>query len=235
MSEPISLYHRHRFPAEIISHCVWLSYRLPISFRQIEQVMAMWGVFLSDETIRRWCLKCGQTYANALRRRRPRPGDTWHRDDVFLKINGETHSLWRAVDQDGNVLAILVQSRRNARAATRFFRTLLKGLCYVPRVLSTDKRAGDRVAHREMMPRVEHRGSRYVNNRAENSHQPTRQKERAIKKFKSPGHAQRFLAAFSSISCHVRPQRHRLPAPLYQAERAGHIQVWQEITVTTAA
>lgn len=129
MSEPTSLYHRHRFPADIISHCAWLYYRLPISFREIEEVMAMRGVLLSYETIRRWCLKFGQTSANALRRRRPRPGDKWHLDEVFLKINGETHYLWRAVDQEGNVLDILVQSRRNAAAAKEFFRKLLKGLC----------------------------------------------------------------------------------------------------------
>jgi putative transposase len=135
VSEPTCLYHRHRFPAEIISHCVWLYDRLPRSFREIEEVMAMRGVLLSDETIRRWCLKFGQTYATALRRRRPRPGDKWHLDEVFLKLNGQTHYRWRAVDQDGNVLDILVQSRRNKHAAKKFFRKLLKGLQYVPRVI----------------------------------------------------------------------------------------------------
>ncbi len=235
MNEPAALYHRHRFPAEIISHCAWLYYRLPLSFREIEEVMAMRGVLLSYETIRRWCLTFGQTFANALRRRRPRPGDKWHLDEVFLKINGTTHYLWRGVDQDGNVLDILVQSRRNAVAAKRFFRKLLKGLCYAPRVLITDKLASYGVAHRDMMPRVEHRRSRYLNNRAENSHQPTRQKEHAMKKFKSPGHAQRFLAAFSGISSHFRPRRHRLSAHAYRAERASRIQAWQEITATAAA
>lgn len=142
MKEPAALCHRHRFPAEIISHCVWLYDRLPISYREIEEVMAMRGVLLSYETIRRWCLKFGPTFAKALRRRRPRPGDKWHMDEVFLTINGTTHYLWRAVDQDGNVLDILVQGRRNAVAAKRFFRKLLEGACCVPRVLITDKLAG---------------------------------------------------------------------------------------------
>jgi putative transposase len=125
--------------------------------------------------------KFGQACANQLRRRRPRPGDKWHLDEVFVKINGKRYYLWCAVDQHGNVLDVLVQARRNAKAAKRFFRRLLKGLRYVPRVLVTDKLASYGVAHRELMASVKHRRSRYLNNRAENSHQPTRQRERARK------------------------------------------------------
>lgn len=150
------------------------------------------GVVVSYETIRAWCAKFGQAYANQLRRRRPRPGDKWHLDEVFVKINGAQRYLWRAVDQHGNVLDVLVQSRRNAKAARKFFRKLLKGLRYVPRVLVTDKLASYVPAHRGVMPSVEHRQSKYLNNRAENSHQPTRQRERAMKRFKSIRHAQRF-------------------------------------------
>ena len=153
--------------------------------------MLVRGVVVSYETIRRWCAKFGQAYANQLRRRRPRLGDKWHLDEVFVKINGITGYLWRAVDQHGNVLDVLVQSRRNAKAAKRFFRKLLKGLQYVPRVLVTDKLASYGVAHRQLMGSVAHRQSRYLNNRAENSHQPTRQRERAMKRFKSVRHAQR--------------------------------------------
>ena len=120
-------YKGFRFPAEIISHCVWLYYRFPLSFRQVQEMMLARGVTVSHETIRQWCHKFGQTYANELRRRRPRPGDKWHLDEVFIKINGKTHYLWRAVDQHGTVLDILVTSRRDAKAATRFFRKLLKG------------------------------------------------------------------------------------------------------------
>ena len=172
---------------EVINQCVWLYFRFPLSFREVEELMLARGVMVSYETIRRWCAKFGQAYANGLRRRRPRPGDKWHLDEVFVKINGELRYLWRAVDQHGNVLDILVQSRRNAKAAKRFFRKLLKGLQYVPRVLVTDKLGSYQVAHREVISSVEHRRSRYLNNRAENSHQPTRQRERAMKRFKSGG------------------------------------------------
>jgi putative transposase len=155
---------------------------------------------------------------------------------VFIKINGKTHYLWRAVDQDGNVLDILVQSWRNAKAATRFFRKLLKGLEYVPRVLVTDKLASYGVARRRLMPGVEHRRSKYLNNRAENSHQPTRQRERAMKRFTSAGHAQRFLSAFSGISPHFRPRRHLLHAEEYRSEMANRFSTWNEVTgLATAA
>src|SRR6266850_1255809 len=139
MSPSPSLYRRHRFPAEIISHCVWLYFRFNLSYRDVEEMMAMRGLFLSYETIRYWCLKFGQTYANSLRHRQQRAGDCWHLDEVFLKINGSVHYLWRAVDQDGEVLDILVQSRRDKRAAKKFFRKLLKALRYVPRLIITDK------------------------------------------------------------------------------------------------
>src|SRR6266545_6634152 len=126
-------YHRHRFPAEIISHCVWLYFRFTLSFRDVEELISSRGVYLTYETVREWCLKFGQTYANGLRHKSPRPGDRWHLDEMFLKINGRLHYLWRAVDQDGDVLDILVQSRRDKKAAKKFFRKLLKGLRYVPR------------------------------------------------------------------------------------------------------
>jgi putative transposase len=161
-------YTGFRFPAEIISHCVWLYHRFPLSFREVQEMMLVRGIILSHETVRQWCAKFGQTYANGLRRRRARPGDKWHLDEVFITINGKRHYLWRAVDQHGNVLDILVTSRRDARAATRFFRKLLKDLEYAPRVLVTDKLASYGVAHRRLMPGVEHRRSKYLNNRAEN-------------------------------------------------------------------
>ena len=151
-------------------------------------------------------------YANALRRRQPRPGDKWHLDEVFIKINGEQKYLWRAVDQDGNVLDILVQNRRDKAAARRFFRRLMKKTRTVPRVIVTDKLRSYGAAHREVMPSVEHRSHKGLNNRAENSHQPTRQRERAMKGFRSAGGAQRFLSAFSGISPHFRPRRHLMSA-----------------------
>ena len=151
--------------------------------------------------------------------------------------DGTIHYLWRAVDQHGNVLDVLVQPRRNAVAAKRFFHRLLKGLQYVPRVIVTDGLSSYQVAHREIVPSVAHRRSKYLNNRAENSHQPTRQRERAMKRFKSARHAQRFLSAFSGISPHFRPRRHLLSAAEYRQVMADRFAVWNEITgvATTAA
>jgi putative transposase len=225
-------YRGFRFPAEIISHCVWLYHRFPLSFREVEEMMLQRGIIVSYETIRQWCAKFGQTYANALRRRRARPGDKWHLDEVFIKINGKTHYLWRAVDQNGNVLDILVTSRRDTKAATRFFRKLLKGSPYAPRVLVTDKLGSYRAAQRRVLRSVEHRQSKYLNNRAENSHQPTRQRERGMKKFTSPGHAQRLLSAFSGISPHFRPRRHQLSTNKYRTEMAFRFTTWNQITGT---
>ena len=193
------------------------------------------GVDVSDETIRAWCDRFGQEYANELRRRGRRPGEKWHLDEVFVQINGAQRYLWRAVDQHGNVLDVLVQSGRNAVAAKKFFRKLLKGLQYVPRVIVTDGLSSYQVAHREMVPSVQHRRSKYLNNRAENSHQPTRQRERAMKRFKSVRHAQRFLSAFSGISAHFRPRRHRLSATQWRTEIDERFAVWREVTALDAA
>lgn len=224
-----SLYKGHRYPGEIISHCVWLYYRFPLSLREVQEMMLERGVIVSYETIRGWCRKFGQAFANGLRRCRPHPGDKWHLDEVFCTINGTRHYLWRVVDQQGNVLDILVTSCRNAKAATRFFRKLLMGLLYVPRVLITDQLASYGVAHRRLIPSVEHRRSKYLNNRAENSHQPTRQRERAMKGFRSGGGAQRFLAAFSGISPHFRPRRHRLSAEQYRHEMTTRFSTWDQV------
>ena len=220
-------YKGFRFPQEIISHAVWLYFRFSLSYRDVEELLSERGIIVSYETIRQWSRKFGQTYANQLRRRRARPGDTWFLDEVFLKINGETHYLWRAVDQEGNVLDILVQSRRNKAAAKKFFRKLLKGCQYVPRVLITDKLGSYEAVTREVMPSVEHRRHRRLNNRAENSHQPTRQRERTMRRFKSAGHAQRFLSAFGPIREHFCPRRHHLRAEAYRRERARRFEVWK--------
>ena len=194
----------------------------------------MRGVVLTYETVREWCLKFGQAYANDLRRRSPRPGDRWHLDEVFLKINGRIHYLWRAVDQDGDVLDIMVQSRRDKRAAKKFFRKLLKGLRYVPRVIITDKLRSYSAATAEALPSVEHHQQKYQNNRAENSHQPTRLRERVIRRFKSAGHAQRFLSAFGIITSHFRVGRHLLRASSYHAIMKSRFAGWEEATSVEA-
>lgn len=227
-------YHRHRFPAEVIAHAVWLYHAFTLSYRDVELLLAARGVVLSYETVRRWCLKFAQRFANALCRRRPRPGDKWHLDEVFLRIRGKRHYLWRAVDQDGTVLDILVQSRRNTKAAKRFFRKLLKGLQYVPRVVVTDKLRSYGASKQAILPGVEHRQSRYLNNRAENSHQPTRRRERQMQRFKSAAQAQRFLSAHGPIRQHAHPPRHRMPAAAYRMRRTVAFRVWSEVTCVRA-
>src|SRR5215475_5887744 len=169
-------YKNHRFPGEIISHGVWLYYRFTLSYRDVQELLFERGITVSHEAIRQWCWKFGQAYANQLRHRRPRPGDKWHLDEVFLTIHGQRHSLWRAVDQDDNVLDILVQSRRNTQAATQCFHTLLKGLPDVPRMLVTEKLPSYGAAKRESLPGVAHRQSRSRDNRCEHAHRPTRQR-----------------------------------------------------------
>ena len=228
-------YKYHRFPGEIISHGVWLSYRFSLSYRDVEAMLVARGIVVTYEAIRQWCLKFGQDYANQLKRRRAQPGDQWHLDEVFLTINGQRSSLWRAVDQDDNVLDILVQSRRNKHAAKKFFRKLLKELQYVPRVIITEKLKSDGAAKWEILPGVEHRQSRYLNNRCEHSHRPTRQRAYRMQGFKSPGHAQRFLSAYGPIAQHFRPRRHRLSASAYRQEMQNRFASWGEIAGTEQA
>ena len=228
-------YRGFRFPAEIIEHAVWLYHCFSLSLRDVETILAARGVVVSYESIRDWSLRFGRLFANALKRRRPRPGDKWFLDEVYLRIGGKQHYLWRAVDQDGHVLDILVQSRRSAKAAKRFFRKLLRGLQYVPRVIVTDKLKSYAAAKREILPHTEHRQSRYLNNRAEVSHQPTRRRERQMQRFKSARHAQRFLSAHSRIHNHFQLRRHRLTAAAYRTARDTAFRTWRDVTVGAVA
>ncbi len=223
-------YKRYRFPPAIIGHAVWRYFRFALSYRDVEELLAERGIVVTYETVRQWCHKFGQVYANDLRRRRPQPGDKWHLDEVFIRINGATHYLWWAVDQDGHLLDILVQSRRDTRAAVQFLRTLLKGLTSVPRVVVTDTLASAGAALRAVLPGVEHRRHQGLNNRAEHAHQPTRERERRMRRCKSPGHAQRFLAASGPIAAHCRPRRHRLTAAAYRQTRTGRFATWRVVT-----
>jgi putative transposase len=226
-SDPVS-YARHRFPAEIISHAVWLYHVFSLSLRDVELILAERGIVVTHESIRHWCLKFGADFARRLRRRRPRPGDTWHLDEVFVRIRGVLHYLWRAVDQNGVALDILLQDRRNGAAAKRFFKHLLHDLQYKPGCLVTDGLRSYGVAQRAIMPDVRHRTSRYLNNRAENSHRPTRRRERQMQRFKSAGQAQRFLSTQAMIYGHFRPQRHLMAARSYRHARAKAFRLWQQ-------
>jgi len=214
---------------------VWLYFRFPLSSRMVDEVLAARGIVVSHETVRQWALKFGQAFASQIRRRLPAAGDKWHLDEVVLTIAGVKHWLWRAVDQSGTVLDILVQSRRNKEAALRLLRKLLKKQCRAPRVMITDKLASYNAAKREIMPTVEHRQHKGLNNRAENSHQPTRRRERQMKRFKSPGQAQRFLSAHDGINNFFLLRRHRVPAAQYRATRTVAFQAWAEITGVAAA
>src|SRR4051794_4274827 len=208
-----------RFPGEVISHAVWLYFRFPLSLRMMEEMLAARGIDVSHETVRQWARKFGQSFANQIRRKLPDPGDKWHLDEVCLMISGTKHWLWRAVDQDGFVLDVLVQSRRDKKAAKRLLRKLLKRQTRVPRVMITDKLASYTAAKADVMPSVEHRRHKGLNNRAENSHQPTRRRERQMKRFKSPGQAQRFLSAHDGINNLFHLRRDHRPASQYRAAR----------------
>jgi putative transposase len=229
MNPSAPVYYRHRFPSQIISHCVWLYFRFSLSFRDVEELMAERGVIVTYESVREWCLKFGQSYAKRMRSRSSRPGDRWHLDEIFLRIAGKRQYLWRAVDQEGEVLDILVQPRRDKQTAKKFFRKLLKGLQYVPRAIVTDKLASYTAAKAEVLPTVEHRRGRWLNNRAENSHEPTRERERRMRGFKSPGHAQRFLSVFGVIASFFRPGRHLLAAVNYRELMRRRFVQWREL------
>ncbi|MFZ1430872.1 MAG: IS6 family transposase, partial [Geminicoccaceae bacterium] len=200
-----------------MASAVWLYHCFSLSLRDVETILAQRGIVVSYESIRGWGLRFGRAFANALKRRRPRLDDKWHLDEVFLRIGGKRHYLWRAVDQHSTVLDILVQSRRNAKVAKRFFKKLLKGLRYVPRVIVTDKLKSYAAAKRKSRPGVEHRQSRYRNNQAEVSHQPTRRRERQMQRFKSARHAQRFLSSHGQIHNLFQLRRHLLTANDHRA------------------
>ena len=209
---------------------MWLYYRFSLSFRDAEDLLAQRGITVTYETIRQWCLTFRPTYARTLRRRRGRLGDTWYLDEVFATIQGQRRYLWRAVDQDGDLLDILVQSRRDRRAAIRFFRKVLKRQGRLPRRLITDKLRSYSAAHRTVMPSVPHSTRQYENNRAEVSHQPTRQRERQMRRFKSIGHAQHFLSVHGLVQNLFRTGRHLLRAVHHRLLRARAFGVWREVT-----
>ncbi|MFC7738286.1 IS6 family transposase [Roseomonas sp. GCM10028921] len=225
-----SPYSGYRFPAEVISHAAWLYFRFPLSLRMVEEMLAARGIILSHETVRQWAVKFGQEFANRIRRRLPQAGNKWHLDEVVIKIAGVQHWLWRAANQTGMVLDVLVQSRRDKRAAKRLLRELLKRQCRAPRVMITDKLPSYGAARQEVMPGVEHRRHKGPNNRAENSHQPTRRRERQMKRFKSARQAQRFLSAHDGINNLVQLRRDHVTASQHRAARTRAFAIWAEIS-----
>ena len=221
-------YRGHRFPAEIISYSVWLYHRFTLSLRDVEDLLAERGIRVSYESVRYWCLKFGTVYARRLRKREGRLGDIWHLDELFVTIQGKRCYLWRAVDQDGDTIDILLQKRRDRKAAKRFFRKLLRGQGSVPNRLITDKLRSYRTAHREPIPSVPHQTRQYMNNRPEVSHQPTRRRERQMRRFKSPGQAQRFLSVHAAVQNLFRVGRHLLRSCHHRLLRDRAFDRWRQ-------
>ncbi len=230
MSVPNNQYKGHRFPPEIIQHAVWLYYRFNLSHRDIEDLLAARGIVVSYESVRLWCNKFGPKYAKRLKRRHRGFGDTFFIDEVFVRIGGIQHYLWRAVDQDGEVIDVFLQRRRDSKAAKRFFRRLLKTHRSEPRKIVTDKLRSYGVARRELIPDTIHDTSQYANNRAELSHQPTRFRERGMRRFKSPQQAQRFLTVHAAVYNLFNLGRHLVSAKNYRFFRSRAFSSWNFAT-----
>ena len=222
----MNTYKRHRFPPDIISYAVWLCYRFNLSHRDIEDLLAELGITVSREAIRLWCIKFGAIYTRRLKRTHRGYGDVFYIDEVFVKINGRRHYLWRAVDQDGEVVDVFLQARRDGATAKRFFRRLLRSHGGEPRKIVTDKLRSYGVAHRELIPDTIHDNSQYANNRAEQSHEPTRVRERVMRKFKSIKQAQRFLGAHAAVSNLFNLGRHKVRAQHYRDLRVSAFAEW---------
>ncbi len=222
------MYKCHRFPPEIIQYAVWLYFRFNLSHRDIEDLLAERGIKVSYEAIRLWRNKFGSKYAQRLRRNYQGYGDTFFIDEVFVKIQGKQHYLWRAVDQDGEVVDVFLQKRRDARAAKRFFRRLLRKHQGEPRMIVTDKLRSYGVAHRELIPESIHNTSRYANNRAELSHQPTRVRERGMRRFKSIEQGQRFLSVNAAVYNLFNLGRHLISAKNYRYFRLRAFATWEK-------
>ncbi len=220
------MYKRHRFPPEIIQYAVWLYHRFSLSHRDIEDLLAERGITVTYESIRLWCIKFGLKYVRRLKKKHQGYGDTFFIDEVFVKIDGKQHYLWRAVDQDGEIVDVFLQRRRDGKAAKRFFKRLLKAHRNEPRKIVTDKLRSYGVAHRELIPETIHDTSQYSNNRAELSHQPTRVRERVMRRFKSMQQAQRFLTVHAAVYNLFNLGRHLVSAKNYRFFRLRAFASW---------
>ena len=223
----MNTYKRHRFPPDIISYAVWLYFRFNLSHRDIEDILAERGITVSREAIRLWCIKFGAIYSRRLKRKHRGYGDTVYIDEVFVKINGRQHYLWRAVDQDGEVIDVYLQAKRDGAAAKRFFKRLLKSHGGEPRKIVTDRLRSYGVAHRELIPETIHSTTQHENNRAEQSHEATRVRERGMRRFKSTKQAQRFLGVHAAVSNLFNLGRHLVRAEHYRDLRVSAFTEWR--------
>src|SRR6267154_1401263 len=226
-------YGRHRFPPPVIQHAIWLYLRFTLSYRDVEELLAERGLEVSYETVRRWVLKFGPGIARNLRHRRPRPSDRWHLDEMVVRIAGRQMYLWRAVDHEGEVLDMLVQRRRDKRAALRLMRELLRKQGFAPELLVTDKLGSYGSAFRQLGLSCPHEQGLRANNRAENSHQVVRRRERKMQRFKSAGSAQRFLSVHAAVYNNFNLQRHLISRSTLRSFRAKATTQW-ELAVATA-
>jgi putative transposase len=231
-----ALYKRHRFPAEIISHAIWLYFRFPLSLRHVEDLFAERGIEVSFQTVSEWAGKFGRAYARRIRRRsKGHFADKWHLDEMVVAIKGKKHWLWRAVDAEGYVLDVLVQGRRNKKAALRLIRKLLKRQGIAPRVMITDKLRSYGAAKKEIMPGMEHRSHKGLNNRAENSHLAVRRRDRGVKRFKSTRQCQRFISIHGPIANLFHYPRSHMTAAQHRDLRKAATARWNDITGHAAA
>src|SRR5271170_1088695 len=226
-------YRRHGFPPVIIQHAVWLYLRFTLSYRDVEELLAERGLDVSYETVRSWVLKFGPIIARRLRRSRPRPSDRWHLDEMVVRIVGKHMYLWRAVDHEGEVLDMLVQRRRDTRAALRLMRKLLRKLGFAPKSLTTDKLGSYRAAFRHLGLTCHHEQGLRKNNRAENSHQTVRRRERKMQRFKSARSAQRFLGIHAAVHNTFNLQRHLVSRSTLRTFRAKASAQWQTAVAAT--
>ena len=227
--KPIS-YRRHRFPPVIIQHAVWLYYRFTLSSRDVEDLLAERGIDVSYETFRRWTAKFGQAYAKHIQYRRPQPSSVWYIAEVFVKIGGRLMYLWRAVDHEGEVLDVLLQSKRDKAAALKLLRRLMKNYEMTPSTVVSDQWRPTAAAICDAVPSSDHIRGKRPNNRAENSHQPTRRRERKLQRFKKPAFAQKFLSTFSAIYNHFNIQRHLVSRPTMKTFRQSAFDSWRKVT-----
>ena len=221
---------RHQFPPAIIRHAVWLYVRFTLSFRDVEDLLAERGLDISYETVRRWVLKFGPMFARELRRRRHRPTSKWHLDEMAVLIGGKRFWLWRAVDDEGEVLDLLVQRRRDKNAAVKLMRKLLKKQGFAPDVLVTDKLRSYGAARATLGLTARHVQGLRKNNRADNSHQPARRRERKMQRFKSPGSAQRFLSTHATVHNTFNVQRHLTFRATLRLLRDEALHTWRPAT-----
>ncbi len=225
----MNTYKRHRVPPDIIAYAVWLYCRFNLSHRDVEDLLVQRGITVCREAIRLWCIKFGAIYTRRLKRNHRGHGDKFYVDEVFVKIDGKQHYLWRAVDQDGDVVDVYLQAKRDGAAAKRFFKRLLRSHGGEPRKIVTDKLRSYGVAHRELIPEVIHGTTQYDNNRVEQSHEDTRMRERGMRRFKSVRQAQRFLSTHAAVKNLFNLGRHLIRAQHYRDLRVSAFADWSRV------